>query len=120
MRGALGRRGGRGGVVSRRIAWSVVVIALVVLAVTLAACGSNDPFSGTWTDSASTKLVIAKANEGWWSIDNVTLGGHHLSYGADIDGELQTANGRSAFKPSGDKLEWRLVPGGTPVELTRQ
>jgi hypothetical protein len=95
---------------SRRVTMFVAVVALLVLIASLAACG-GDPYAGTWTSSSGVKLVIAKANDGWWSIDTGTKFMPQVIYVAEINGELQTENGRNTFKRSGDKLEVTLAPG---------
>ena len=73
----------------RAARFAVILLVLAVLAVTVAACGDDDPYSGTWTDQGHGKVVIAKANEGWWSIDAGGTG-DHIVYAAEIGGELQT------------------------------
>jgi hypothetical protein len=105
--------------VNRRIALSLLVLTVAVVALVATACGSSDPYSGTWSapDDRGT-FVIAKTSDGWWSID-IGPGGKTV-YGADIGGELQTANGRSSFKPDGDALLFRSLPGADPLELARQ
>jgi hypothetical protein len=105
--------------VNRRIALPVLMLTVAVLVLAATGCSSDDPYSGTWSapDDRGT-FVIAKASDGWWSID-IGPGGKTI-YGADIDGELQTANGRSSFKPDGDALLFRNLPDAEPLELTRQ
>jgi hypothetical protein len=97
-----------------------VVSLLIVLAVWVAACGGDgdDPYTGTWTGQDVGTFKIEKANPGWWSID---LGGSRSPfYAAEIDGELQAANGSNTWNRSGDNLEFTAVPGADPVVLTRQ
>ena len=100
---------------------AVTLLVLAVLAVTVAACGDDDPYSGTWTDQGHGKVVIAKANEGWWSIDAGGTG-DHIVYAAEIGGELQTANGRTSFRLSedADALEWKMLPDSEPIQLLQQ
>jgi len=105
---------------SRRVTMFVAVVALLVLITSLAACGGGDPYAGTWTSSGGVKLVIAKANDGWWSIDNGTKVMPHVIYAAEVNGELQTGNGSNTFKRSGDKLEVTPAPGAPATEFTKQ
>jgi hypothetical protein len=98
---------------------SAIVVALVALTVALAACG-GDPYTGTWTSPTAGTFTIKSANEGWWSIDNGTKDMPHVFYAAEINGELQTPNGRNTFKISGDKLEVTMVPGEPATEFTRR
>lgn len=65
---------------SRSLALAVVVG--VLLAITLVACGADDPYSGTWINEGKGTIRIQKANAGWWSID-VTPEDIH-TYGAEI------------------------------------
>lgn len=106
--------------VKRLIEWFVVLLVVVALALVATACGSGDPYSGTWTAPGQGTFVIAKANDGWWSIDNGSKGESHVTYAAEINGELQTANGRSTFKRVGDALEFKVLPDSPAIELTRQ
>jgi len=104
----------------RRIAFVLVVG--VLLAVLVTACGgTDDPYSGTWTGqgNGTFEVKIQKANEGWWSI-YVTPEKLH-TYGAEINGELQTMNGAVTFKTSGDNLEFNITADKTaPVLLVRK
>ncbi|HSQ22333.1 MAG TPA: hypothetical protein VLQ52_06040 [Coriobacteriia bacterium] len=104
----------------QRVCWPIFLVGLVAVlfAATVLACG-GDPYTGTWSGGADTgTFKIQKANAGWWSIEMVDAP-TPLSYAAEIEGELQTANGVSAFKRSGDKLLFTVLDA-PPVELTRQ
>jgi len=88
--------------------WLVFAIIVgVLLTAILAACGTDDPYTGTWINEGNGTFKIQKANEGWWSIDISPEGVH--TYGAEIDGELQTMNGAITFKRSGEKLEFDIA-----------
>ena len=111
--------GGRGSMVG-------AVVLVVLVSMLLVACGGND-YTGTWIgpsvkagNGQRAVLVIAKANEGWWSIDSGTKDMPHVIYAAEIGGELQTGNGRNTFRASGDKLQVTMFPGDPAVEFTRQ
>jgi hypothetical protein len=97
----------------------VTLIVLLALAITLGACG-GDPYVGTWTAPGQGTFVIAKANDGWWSVDNGPKGSPHVVYCAEINGELQTANGRCTFKRSGEVLEFKVLPDSSAIGLSRQ
>lgn len=105
---------------NHRVALSVVVLVAVGFMMLATACGSGDPYSGTWTAPDQGTFVIAKANDGWWSIDNGPKGEPHVIYAAEIDGELQTANVRSTFNRAGDTLEFKVLPDSPAIGLTRQ
>ena len=103
---------------NRRIARSLLMLTIVVLALTASACGSDDPYSGSWSNFRYGPVIIEPANAGWWSI---TPGqGAKTSYGVDMDGMLQTGNGAMTFTPSGDKLIAVFAPGMPTVELTKE
>ena len=65
-------------------------------------------------------LIIKKANPGWWSVALQPTPGVSPNYAAEIDGELQSDNGVSTFKRSGDRLVFTLDRGAQPITLTRQ
>jgi hypothetical protein len=101
-----------------------LAVLLLLLAGAVSACGSSDPYSGTWkavptSHNGALTFVIHKANPGWWSIRNGDVPGG-ASYGVDMNGMLQTGNGSMTFKPSGDKLGATLAPGTPTIELTKQ
>jgi len=100
--------------------WLVLAILVgALLAAALSACGSDDPYSGTWTNGSKGTFKIHKANPGWWSIDISPEEVH--TYGAEIDGQLQTMNGALTFKRSGDKLEFDIAADNkSPVPLVSQ
>ena len=103
---------------SRRVVLLGAVLLVVLLASVIPACGSSDPYSGTWTGSSLGALTIQPANPGWWSIK--LAGDSKTFYAAEVDGMLQAANGGMTFKASGDKLSATLAPGTPAVELTKQ
>ena len=121
---------------SRLLRWSIVIAAVVLLAgasASLLGCGSSDPYSGTWKATpgahngftstpggGSLTLIIKKANPGWWSVALQPTPGVSPNYAAEIDGELQSDNGVSTFKRSGDRLVFTLDRGAQPITLTRQ
>jgi hypothetical protein len=80
------------------------------------------PYSGTWTGDkgeGAFTVKIQKANDGWWKLDVTPE--DIQTYGAEIDGELQTMNGGSSFKRSGDSLEFTVASEKSgPAILTRQ
>jgi hypothetical protein len=99
------------------------MLVAVLLAVTLVACGDGgDSYAGTWRDpgNSTTTWAIAKANDGWWSIDNGPEGTPHITYAAEVNGQLETTNGRDTFTPDGDKLHVSLAGGATEFDLVRQ
>jgi hypothetical protein len=103
------------------------VVLAVLVSTLLVACGGGNGYAGTWIgpsvkagEGQRAVLVIAKANEGWWSIDSGTKDMPHVIYAAEIGGELQTGNGRNTFRASGDKLLVTMFPGDPAVEFTRQ
>ena len=105
--------------------WTMGLAAVIVtlIAATLIACGTDDPYSGTWTGDTGNgpfTVKIQKANEGWWKIDIAPEG--IQTYGAEIDGGLQTMNGGVTYKRSGDTLEETAAahPGAEPTVLTSQ
>jgi hypothetical protein len=105
--------------------WTIglAVAVVVLIAATLTACGTDDPYSGTWTGdkgSGTVTIKIEKANTGWWKIDIAPEA--IQTYGAEIEGGLQTMNGGVTFKRSGDHLEETDAahPGAEPAVLTRQ
>jgi len=108
----------------RRRCWNLglTAIAVILIAATLIACGTDDPYSGTWTGDkgrGTFTIKIQKANDGWWKLDMTPEG--IQTYGAEIDGELQTMNGGSSFKRSGDDLEFTIASEKTePAILTRE
>jgi hypothetical protein len=108
--------------VNRSYAWPVLVFVTFVLALGVAACGGSDPYSGTWRDpgDSTTTWEIARANDGWWSIDNGGAGTPNTFYAAEIDGQLQTTNGRDTFTPDDDKLHVSLAGGATTFDLVRR
>ena len=53
---------------NRRIARSLLMLTIVVLALTASACGSDDPYSGSWSNFRYGPVTIEPANAGWWSI----------------------------------------------------
>ena len=79
-------------------------------------------FSGTWTGDkgrGTFTIKIQKANDGWWKLDMAP--GGIQTYGAEINGELQTMNGGTSYKRSGDTLEFTIPSEkGEPAVLTRQ
>ncbi len=85
---------------SRNRCLAFAIIVGVLLTIILAACGTDDPYTGTWINEGKGTFKIQKANEGWWSIDISPEG--VLTYGAEVNGELQTMNGAITFKRSGD------------------
>ena len=103
---------------NRRVALSLLVLSLVVLAIAVSACGSDDPYSGTWSGFSFGTVTIQPANSGWWSIKPGD--GAKTFYGVDMDGVLQTGNGAMTFTPSGDKLSAVFAPGTPAVELTKE
>jgi hypothetical protein len=107
--------------VNRRIALTVVVLAVVVLALLASACGNGgDPYAGTWYDSSHAKFVIAKASDGWYSIDNGPgPNAPHVFYAAELNGRLETPNARTTFSREGDTLVMS-GPGESSINLTRQ
>jgi len=105
--------------------WKIglAAVAVTLIAATLIACGTDDPYSGTWTGDKGNgpfTVKIQKANEGWWKIDIAPEG--IQTYGAEIDGVLQTMNGGVTYKRSGDTLEETAAahPGAEPTVLTSQ
>jgi hypothetical protein len=108
----------------RRNWWTIglAAVAAILIAATLTACGSDDPYSGTWTGDkgeGTFTVKIQKANDGWWKLDVTPE--DIQTYGAEIDGELQTMNGGSSFKRSGDNLEFTIASEKSgPAILTRQ
>jgi hypothetical protein len=94
----------------------VAFVVLFALTVALQACG-GDPYSGTWSDVGHTKYVIAKANDGWYSIGATSSS--PSMYAAELNGRLETNNARWTFSQSGDKLVMS-GPDGISVQLTRQ
>lgn len=105
----------------RRKRWVVAVaFLLVLLSAMLSACGDEDPYSGTWTAPGDLKLVIAKANDGWWSIDGGTEDMPNIFSAAEIDGELQAANGSNTFRRVGDVLEVTLAPGASVTAFSKE
>ncbi len=101
----------------------LAAVTVILIAATLIACGTDDPYSGTWTGDTGGgpfTVKIQKANEGWWKIDIAPEG--IQTYGAEIDGGLQTMNGGVTYKRSGDNLEETAAahPGAEPTILTRQ
>ena len=105
--------------------WTIgmAAVAVTLIAATLIACGTDDPYSGTWTGDTGNgpfTVKIQKANEGWWKIDIAPEG--IQTYGAEIDGGLQTMNGGVTYKRSGDTLEETAAahPGAEPTVLTSQ
>ena len=107
---------------NRCFACSVIMLVAIVAALGAVACGSSDPYTGTWRDpgDSTTTWVIAKAHDGWWSINNGPTGTPHITYAADVDGELQTTNARDTFSPDGDQLHVSLAGGATKFDLVRQ
>ena len=130
MRETLGRS--MGGSVRPAVRWSLVVVVAVLLVISAASfigCGSDaDPYAGTWlgptlgpspqADESRAQLTIEPASAGWWSIDGP--GGVAPFYAAEINGELQTANGRNTFKRVGNGLEVTLYPGAPATTFTKQ
>jgi hypothetical protein len=104
--------------VNRRIALSLLVLAVVVLALAATACGSDDPYSGTWSGSPLGSVTIQPANSGWWSIKFAEDA--KAFYGVDMDGMLQTGNGGMTFKPSGDELSATFAPETQAVVLSKE
>jgi hypothetical protein len=108
----------------RRKRWAIglTAVAVILMAATLIACGTDDPYTGSWTGDkgeGTFTVTIQKANEGWWKIDVAPEG--IQTYGAEINGELQTMNGGSSFKRSGDHLEFTIASEKTdPAVLVRQ
>jgi hypothetical protein len=110
----------RGGGMRGRTAVIAVALSLVVLSIALLGCGSGgDPYTGKWAGSGWS-FTIKPAHKGWWSIQVSTVPDAPVSYGADVNGELQTVDGFDTFRSSGGKLEfWQLGMPHT-VELTKQ
>jgi hypothetical protein len=109
--------------VKRCIAVCVMVLVLAVLVLAAPGCGSGgDPYTGTWSAPGNGgTFVIAKANDGWYSIDNgPDPDTPHIFYAAELNGELETTNARSTFKRVGDTLQLRMLPDSPVVELTKQ
>jgi hypothetical protein len=97
------------------------MLVAILVVVSACGCGSSDPYTGTWRDpgDSTTTWVIAEANDGWWSINNGPAGTPHITYAAEVNGELQTTNGRNTFTPDGDKLHVSLAGGATTFDLIR-
>ena len=108
----------------RHNCWAIGLTAVTVflIAATLIGCGTDDPYTGAWVGdkgNGTYTVKIQKANEGWWKIDVAPEGVQ--TYGAEINGELQTMNGTVTFKKSGDNLEFTITAEKTgPVVLTKQ
>jgi hypothetical protein len=93
------------------IAAALVVVLLVV---TVAACGTHDPFSGTWK-STSTGAVpkIAKSGSGWTITDSMVQSGKGSEQGSEL------VSRGMALKCHGDRLEI-YVDGNWVMEMARQ
>jgi hypothetical protein len=103
---------------------TALILVTVLLTTMLVACGGGDPYSGTWkapktSMSDPLTLVVKRANPGWWSF-TLLKSGPPADYAAEISGELQTANGGTTIKRSGDHLELTMAPGDPPIVFTRQ
>lgn len=103
----------------------VALVAAVALSMLLTACGSSDPYSGTWTASMQgTPLTLQIAKSGdHWTLGDPTGKDKSTLTGTEVNGKLTVKNPSDAtqtmtFERKGDKLV--LTLGSLSVEMTKK
>ena len=102
-----------------------VLVAAVTLSTLLTACGSSDPYSGTWTASmqgSQLTLQIVKSGD-HWTLTDPTAKTHQTLQGTEVNGKLTVKNPTDAtqtmtFERKGDKLV--LTLGSLSVDMTKK
>jgi len=103
-----------------------VVLVALALAVALAACGSSDKYSGTWTakspDGTTLTFKIEKSGDKW-KVSDPTSKDSQVIEGTEENGKLTLKNPSNAsevltLERKGDKLVMSM--GGVSIEFTKQ